>query len=192
MKTRLLLLPLALSACGNPPETRKPAPEESVEIARAAAQEAFQALSAELARAMADGGPVSAIPVCSDKAGSIIQQIAASRNLEMIRLSDKPRNPAQEAEGADAEALRSFQAALKNGETPKPRVETLADGSAVVRAPIMISAPLCLQCHGGETDIAPETRKAILAIYPQDRATGYQLNDPRGIWRIKLPAAARP
>lgn len=192
MKARLLLIPLLFSACGKPTEVRKATPEETTEIARAAAQEAFQSLSAELIKAMADGGPVSAIPVCSDKAGSIIQQVAAKRTLEMIRLSDKPRNAAQQAKGTDFEAIESFRNTLKNGGVMKPQLESLADGSALVRAPIVISAPLCLQCHGSESDIAPETRKAILGIYPADKATGYKLNDLRGIWKIKVPAGAVP
>jgi hypothetical protein len=192
MKASLLLIPLFFSACGKPTEVRKATPEETTEIARAAAQEAFQALSAELAKAMADGGPVSAIPVCSNKAGSIIQQVASKRKLEMIRLSDKPRNVAQQAQGTDLEAIEAFRNALKNGGVMKPQMESLADGSVVVRAPIVISAPLCLQCHGGESDIAPATRKAILGIYPADKATGYQLNDLRGIWRIKVPAGSTP
>ena len=57
-----------------------------------------------------------------------------------------------------------------------------------MRLPIPLSQPLCLQCHGGDEDIAPGTREAILAKYPQDKATGYQLNDLRGIWRIRVSA----
>lgn len=192
MKASLLLIPLLFSACGKPTEARKATPEETKEIARAAAQEAFQSLSAELAKAMTDGGTVSAIPVCSTNAASIIQQVAEKRKLEMIRLSDKPRNAAHEAKGADFEAIETFRKTLQNGGVMKPQMESLADGSTLVRAPIVISAPLCLQCHGGEKDIAPETRKAILGIYPADKATGYQLNDLRGIWKIKVPAGARP
>lgn len=192
MKASLLLIPLFFTACGKTTEVRKAAPEETTEIARSAAQEAFQSLSAELAKAIADGGPVSAIPVCSNKAGSIIEQVAAKRKLEMIRLSDKPRNANQQTKGADFEAIESFRNTLKNGGVMKPQMESLSDGSAVVRAPIVISAPLCLQCHGGEADIAPETRKAILGIYPADKTTGYQLNDLRGIWKIKVPAGAVP
>jgi hypothetical protein len=61
-----------------------------------------------------------------------------------------------------------------------------------VRLPIIVSQPLCLQCHGSESDIAAETREAILAIYPDDKATGYRLNDLRGIWRIILSPEPPP
>jgi hypothetical protein len=105
----------------------------------------------------------------------------------MVRLSDRPRNPSQAAQGADLAAIETFRAAIQRGEAPAPLDEAMADGSTVLRLPITVSQPLCLQCHGSAGDVAAETRKAILDIYPNDKATGYALNDLRGIWRITVP-----
>jgi hypothetical protein len=158
--------------------------EEAVRQAREAAQDAFTRLSGELAKAIADGGPVAAIPVCSDKAGSLVADVASGRKVGMVRLSDRPRNPEQVAGGADLAAIESFRGTIQRGDLPHPVTDELEDGSTVVRLPITVNQPLCLQCHGSESDIAPDTRKAILAVYPDDKATGYKLNDLRGIWRI--------
>lgn len=161
---------------------------EIVDLAREAALETFAMLSAELAAAIADGGPVAAIPVCAQRAGEITSEVAEKRNLGIVRLSDRPRNPAQEAQGDDLAVIDEFRAQMDAGNEPAPHVGEAADGGAVVRLPIVISQPLCLQCHGGENEIAGATSEAILKSYPDDRARGYMLNDLRGIWKITIPA----
>jgi hypothetical protein len=184
MKPLIAVLTLSLAACGKKADVAHMPREQVIGIAREAAQDAFQQLSGELAKAIENGGPVAAIPVCSTKAESLVAEVAAKRKLTMIRLSDRPRNPTQAATGPDLAAIESFRAAIKRGGPPAPEAEDMPDGSTVVRLPIIANQPLCLQCHGSGSDIAPDTRKAILATYPDDKATGYQLNDLRGIWRI--------
>jgi hypothetical protein len=49
----------------------------------------------------------------------------------------------------------------------------------------MIGSGACLLCHGDPgTQIAPETMSTIDNLYPNDLATGYALNDFRGVWKI--------
>jgi len=184
MKATLILLALILVSCEKQEPVSHIPREQAVDLAREAAQDAFQQLSAELAKAIEDGGTEAAIPVCSTKAEGLVSDVAATRKLTMIRLSDRPRNPKQAAGVEDLAAMENFRAAMKQGEAPSPAVQEMTDGSTVVRLPIILSQPLCLQCHGSADDIAPQTRSAILATYPEDKATGYQLNDLRGIWRI--------
>jgi hypothetical protein len=187
MKWSIIFLPLALASCEREKPVSRMPREQAVKLAREAAQDAFAQLSGELAKAIESGGPVAAIPVCSGKAGSVVAEVAAKRQLAMVRLSDRPRNPAQAAQGSDLAAIETFRSAIQRGETPAPLDEAMADGSTVLRLPITVSQPLCLQCHGSESDVTAETRKAILAVYPDDKATGYSLNDLRGIWRITVP-----
>jgi hypothetical protein len=183
---------LAMVACERkPPETRMDH-GKAVEVAREAAKDAFQRLSGELATAIADGGPPAAIGVCSEKAPGIIASTANDRKVEMTRLSDRPRNPAHAATAQDLDALQTFREAMKSAAGPKPLTHDETDGSVTVRLPITLSQPLCLQCHGSDADITPETRAAVLAKYPEDRATGYQLDDLRGIWRIRIPKGSAP
>lgn len=187
MKWPIIFLPLVLVSCERKQAVSRMPREQAVKLAREAAQDAFTQLSGELAKAIGSGGPVAAIPVCSGKAGSVVAEVATKRQVEMVRLSDRPRNPAQAAQGSDLAAIQTFRAAIQRGEAPAPLDEAMADGSAVIRLPITVSQPLCLQCHGSASDVAAETRKAILAVYPDDKATGYALNDLRGIWRITVP-----
>lgn len=157
-----------------------------LEVAKGAAQAAFGRLSGELATAIAEGGPTHAIPVCSSKAGSLTGEVADEHGLTMKRLSDRPRNPDQRATGADLDAME----AMRND--PKPQLEWREDGTAVVRLPIVLNNPLCLKCHGGDGEIATETRAVLNERYPDDEATGYTMDDLRGIWRIEVPAAPVP
>jgi hypothetical protein len=180
-----LLAALGLVSCNPAEAPRQWTDAEATGRAKAAAQEAFAGLSTELGKAMAEGGPTNAIPVCSSKAGSLTAAVAANHGVRMVRLSHRPRNPDQRAEGDDLDALLAMQTERK------PRVEHREDGTAIVRLPIALSNPICLQCHGGPDDIAPETRKTLAKLYPEDEATGFSLNELRGIWRIEVPPPAK-
>jgi hypothetical protein len=192
MKSILILPILALASCQKKKSASHLPPEETVTMAREAAQDAFTRLSGELATAIAQGGPVAAIPICAEKAQPLVAEVASAHKIGMSRLSDRPRNPRQRAHGSDLASLESFRASLQKSTPPQPQVEPRPDGSSVVRMPILINQPLCLQCHGGEKDIAADTRTAIQSLYPQDQATGYQLNDLRGIWRITIGPHSAP
>lgn len=192
MKATLILLVFTLVAC----EKREPVShiprDEAVKLAREAAQDAFAQLSGELAKAIEEGGPVAAIPICSEKAQPLVAEVASRRQLGLRRLSDRPRNPQQQASGTDLATIESFRTAIQNKTAPEPAVVETPDGSTLVRLPIIVSQPLCLQCHGTDADIADDTRAAIRKLYPEDQATGYQLNDLRGIWQVTLGPQSAP
>jgi len=50
--------------------------------------------------------------------------------------------------------------------------------------PILTALSACLQCHGPEEEINPETLQKIKTLYPNDKATGYSINELRGLWKI--------
>jgi diguanylate cyclase (GGDEF)-like protein/PAS domain S-box-containing protein len=98
-------------------------------------------------------------------------------------VSDRPRNPANQADAIELEAMAFFRASPKSTERFVPF--TTPDGAAYYHysAPIYVE-PYCLGCHGDRAQ-APE---AVRARYSD--AYGYQLGDLRGLISIKLPAAA--
>ena len=176
------MLGLALIGCSSdepaPPAYRSDA--EVLELGKAAAQAAFERLSGELVAAIADGGTTHAIPVCSTKAEALTGEVAAARGVTMVRLSDRPRNPKQRALGDDLAALESMRG------DPGPRLDRRDDGSAVVRLPILLNNPICLKCHGGADNVDAATAEVLARLYPDDEATGYRLDDLRGLWRIEV------
>ena len=55
------------------------------------------------------------------------------------------------------------------------------DGTKNLRymKPIIVQAP-CLGCHGTSDQIGPEVQTMLQNKYPDDKATGYQMDDLRG------------
>ena len=196
MSPALLAAGIAL-LCGGCRKTETPqvipvSEEQAVETAKQAAQEAFGILSTELAAAIEQGGVDSALAICSEKAPSIISGIARQRGISMERRSDRPRNPDQTADAEDLTAIESFREMIAKKDAPKADCRTEENGAVTVRLPIVINNPLCLKCHGTEDDVKIETRATLSKLYPHDRATGYQLNELRGIWRITVPPNPAP
>lgn len=150
--------------------------------------EALALLSKNLADAIAKDGVPGAIGFCSEKA----LPLTASVDANLRRVSHKARNPKNKADAAELEILNAFRETLKAGKAPEPQVRKNADGSEAFFAPIVLANPLCLKCHGAPgNDIDTDTLSALRKLYPQDEATGFQLGELRGMWRIdwKKPAA---
>ena len=98
-------------------------------------------------------------------------------------VSDRPRNPVNQADRFELEAMDWFRA---NPEV-KERISeiTAADGTRYYHytAPLRIEE-YCLKCHGDSAE-APES---IRGRYSQ--AYGYELGDLRGVMSIKIPMLA--
>ena len=181
MKRLLLIAVLPFSAYSQ--TARDPAVEGPKIIA-----EVFAKLSGALGEAIGKSGPAGALSVCSEKAPQIAKEIAAANGVTLRRATHKPRNPKNAADEIEKAALAAFMAALAKKEAPTPQVITNADGSQTFFAPIVLGNPLCLQCHGTpEKDIVPETLAVIQKLYPEDQATGFELGDLRGLWRVTFP-----
>jgi hypothetical protein len=145
-------------------------------------------LSTELTTAIAKDGPAKALTVCSVRAPQIASEVGKDHKVTIRRATNQPRNPKNIATDAEKTALSTFAAALVEKSPPKPQIITNSDDSRTFLAPIVISTPLCLQCHGNPAnDIAKPTLDAIRKLYPDDKATGYQLGDLRGLWSITFP-----
>lgn len=159
-----------------------------VDAAQAIAAEAFAALSGRLLQTIKERGHVAAIDVCAMEATDLLQSVADSRKVTMRRVTDRPRNRANQADEMDLAVMGAMQSMMKSDGMVKP----IVDGSTV-RLPISIGMPLCLTCHGDpQRDIPAETLQAIHQRYPQDRATGYRADELRGIWRVEFSQPAGP
>jgi hypothetical protein len=192
-----LLAAALLTACRPASEpgadARLPAALETAarERGRAIASQAFALLSTNLAQAIAARGITNALPYCSERAYPLTELVAATNQVRLRRITHKPRNPTNEVAAGELAILRGFQLALGRGEQPKPVVQARGTETVLFYSPIVITNPLCLQCHGvmGQ-DIPPATAALLRELYPQDQATGFQLGDLRGGWRVDFDRAA--
>lgn len=159
---------------------------DRVDESRAIAAEFQQTLGGALKSALAEGGPVPAIPVCADMAPAIAARMSADVGAAVSRTALRVRNP-DNAPDADAVAvLEQFRARVAAGERgPLEHVGTnAAGGTRYLRA--IVLEPLCVACHGSA--LAPEVAAAVAARYPDDRATGFAPGELRGAFLIDWPA----
>jgi hypothetical protein len=148
-------------------------------------QQAFALLSANLGKALAEGGVTNALSYCSEKALPLTQLVADTNQVHLRRVTQRPRNPANRADTSDSATLRAFQAQLAEASQVSPVVRTNADGSVTFFAPIVLNNTLCLRCHGEVgKDIWADNAAFIRSLYPRDEATGFKLGQLRGMWRI--------
>ena len=127
-------------------------------------------------------GPEAAVAVCSLKAPEIAA--ALSKDGVMVgRTTTKPRNP----KNAPADWMVPLLAELEKA--PKKEgaflTKTLADGRLAYVEPIYVQA-MCLTCHADRAKLTPATVKILDEKYPQDKATGYQEGDFRGMFWVTV------
>ncbi len=195
MKSALMLTLGAVLVAGTAQARQEPAvpspgalPE--VKASRAAAQQFGSALKEALQQAMQNGGPVSGIAVCHDKAAQIATDLSQKQDLLLGRTSLKIRNPANAPDNWELAVLKQFEARKAQGEAVD-KLEFFAvidddQGQKTFRYMKAIpTAALCLNCHG-ET-LSPEVTVKLKELYPNDQAHGFKEGDLRGAFTIAKP-----
>ncbi|MBK6527060.1 MAG: DUF3365 domain-containing protein [Crocinitomicaceae bacterium] len=135
--------------------------------------------------ALGNGGPLNAIEFCNTKAISLTDSMAIVLNTSIKRVSDQSRNPLNAADSEELNYIKNQKEKLLNGENVLAEVHE-SNGKMIGYYPILTNA-LCLQCHGKKDEtMTSETFKKIQELYPSDLATGYDLNELRGIWVVTM------
>jgi len=160
--------------------------EEYIIRAKEFAQSTGSTLMGELSKAMGEGGVINAVEYCSLNALSLTDSMSKTLNVQISRISHKNRNPNNNASTKELEMISQYISKKEEGIELKPRSVTSEDAYTVY-IPIEVKG-LCLNCHGEVgKDIADEDYIVISNLYPDDRATGFQLGDLRGLWKISFP-----
>lgn len=128
-------------------------------------------------------GTLEAVTFCNKQAYPITDSMAVAQNATIRRVSDKPRNPENQANAKELGIIERFKKAIARNEKYQPVTE-IENGTVKFYAPITTNS-MCLQCHGSpEKDIEPKVLTALTNLYPEDKAIGYDVNEVRGIWSI--------
>ncbi|MFC4632743.1 DUF3365 domain-containing protein [Dokdonia ponticola] len=128
-------------------------------------------------------GTLEAVTFCNKQAFPITDSMAVAQNATIRRVSDKPRNPENQANAKELGIIERFKKAIASNEQYKPVTE-IENGEIQFYAPITTNS-MCLQCHGSpEENIDPKVLTTITNLYPEDKAIGYGVNEVRGIWSI--------
>ena len=141
---------------------------------------------------VASQGPVKAIPVCKDKAPSLLQEQSERTGWQMRRVSLKTRNAERGTPDVwEARQLADFDLRAAAGEKP----ETLETGEIVTENGKQVyryirAVPVgdvCLVCHGATDTQDPALRAQLQQNYPHDQAVGYAKGQIRGALSVKRP-----
>ena len=138
-----------------------------------------------VAQAMQKGGPVYAIEFCNLRALALKDSLSQLNDCDIQRLAIKYRNPLDKpSTESETAQLNDYQEAFAKGDSLGPVVHIFEDRVEYYQ-PILINNGACLICHGAPgTQIADQTLEVIRAKYPDDKATGFAMNDLRGAWKI--------
>lgn len=186
MKNILYLLCLILTiSCSKAPQEQSAEKIDSTYIIKGnrIAKISFETISGELQKALANGSIESALRYCNVHAYPITDSLAAVYSVSIKRVSDKSRNPFNKTDKMGDFMMKGFGIDLSEGNDLSPKI-VLKDDSVIFYKPIITQA-LCLNCHGVPgKDISFSNDSLIQALYPRDKAVGYQANQLRGLWRI--------
>lgn len=189
----LLFTALACGSAGESGAGNRPAPalsgstalipsdQEAAWLARGAAIVApyRNDLKGALVTALADG-PEAAISACRLEVPRLARHLAVD-GIAIGRTSHRLRNP----ENAPRQWVRPLLAAYAEGAGEQvPQVVRLAPDRVGYVEPIAIKAP-CLLCHG--TGIPSPAAQRIADLYPQDQATGFSVDEFRGLFWVEFP-----
>jgi len=140
----------------------------------------LKTLGGNMKQHMKKGGPADALNFCAMNAAKLTDEVAKKlgKNVDVKRISLKPRNPANEAEKDERKVLEALQMLQEAGvRLPRHLIQKTATGYKFYK-PLKITKKVCLKCHG--TNIDPKLEKTIAKFYPTDKATGYKMGDLRG------------
>jgi len=170
------LLPLVFCSLLFAQET----PQNIIDKAEKVSQTLLKKLGAKLKHEIKTNGLLSAAKFCNKNAYILTEEVNLHQleGTSVKRISLKARNPDNIPNKDEKEVLLSMQKLLDKKQLP-PYLFTNKDGNYKYYKPLMIKKPVCLSCHG---DISNNTELSnfMKEHYPQDKATGYKLNDLRG------------
>ena len=141
-------------------------------------------LGSNLMKHMKEGGPQQAIPFCNAAANPLTEGVAKEYNVAIKRTSHKIRNEENSPNTKEEEILNQYLASLSKGEKLKPIISKDKDGKVHFYAPMILEAK-CMACHGTVgKEVTVKTDSLIKSLYPNDKATGFNIGDLRGIVNI--------
>jgi len=156
--------------------------QEQRQLALTARDAMAARLFGKLTEALAASGPAAAIGVCRQQAPQIASEIAEEFGVSIGRTSFRLRNPKN--------APPDWARPLVDARSPEPRFVALPDGGLGALLPIRLKAE-CLLCHGPQDQVLPEIREALAAHYPDDQATGFDVDELRGWFWVLVPSGAQ-
>ncbi len=152
------------------------------------ADTAQKLLGQTLMKTIQQAGVPAAVAYCNVVAYPLVDSLSKVYNASIKRASLNTRNPKDQPEPWEAEMLEAYQFGVDNDQSLSENAQLDDDRKYVLYTkPIAITNGMCLNCHGTENQVLPETRSLLEQLYPTDNALGHKMGDLRGMWSIKIP-----
>ncbi len=184
----LVWVSVGLLALATVPSTGRAAPnlDDYRKQARVLVQQFANAIRDALQTAIDAGDVGRALRVCKTIAPEITQTIGKPGDWRVRRTALRVRNPDNAPTREEKAVLTEFQARADRGEKLSG-MESMALARRLDKPVFhyMQAIPLgelCAQCHG--TKIDPDLALLIQALYPEDRATGFEIGELRGAYTL--------
>lgn len=130
-------------------------------------------------------GAAHAVEFCNTRAIHLTDSMGQELNANVKRVSDQNRNPGNRASEEELAYIIETKEKLQAGMEPKPKL--IEAGDKMIGYYPILTNDMCLKCHGKpKANINQATLDVIAALYPEDKAKGYGLNELRGIWVIEM------
>jgi hypothetical protein len=144
-------------------------------------------LRAKLQLAIAEEGPLAAIKVCATHAPGIAERLQ-EQHITVKRTSERLRNPENAPDIWEQRILTFFEQERQAGADPA-NLEHYAQfideqGTLFRYARAIPTGAECLMCHGD--NLAPDIAAELARLYPDDKATGFNTGDIRGLVSISI------
>lgn len=158
----LAVMAVALAAGCSPDTLDEATRGRVVALGDSAAMTLVRTLGGRLNAHLASGAPGQAVAFCSAEALVLTDSVAASLGpgWELKRTTTRTRNPANQPDSLETEALRFFTERADSAEQPEHLVQVAGDGGFRYYLPLRIG-PMCLQCHGPGNALEPTVRGAL-------------------------------
>lgn len=142
-------------------------------------------LGRTLMASIQEKGAAGAVEFCSTRALHITDSMSTLLGARIKRVAEYNRNPFNKSTADELAYIQKVKAALAAKENPKPQL--IENSDRITGYYPILTESLCLQCHGDKkTEITPATLAKINQLYPNDKATGFKLNELRGIWVVEM------
>ena len=177
-----------LISCGKESTLTDKQVEDYTEQGKAIADASFKALSSQLKMALQAGGVKQAVVFCNAVALPLTDSLSNEHSTVIKRTSLQLRNPKNEPDSMEVKMLKIYkQMSLMRNPVLVPKILEKNNNEIQFFAPIIIKNETCLKCHGvlGKT-MNEEDYEIIKQHYPNDEATGYKMDQVRGMWSITL------
>lgn len=183
-----LIVLLLISSCENPRKSTKLTDEQLKNLAitegDVISQVTQMVLASKLKKVVQEEGIPEALKYCNVNAFPIVDSLEDVHNVKVKRASTNTRNPGDTPNNMERSVINDYSRQIDKGQTPEA-VAILDEQNIHYFKPIVISAELCLKCHGQiGSDLLEKNHEIIKELYPNDNATGHKLGDLRGIWSI--------